>query len=198
MSLTKSCPYSPTAEATDLKSEQSQFESGYGYLPMAINNKGVETMEENTRLSPPWVTYVNEIRALFGNDPEIKIEFNEDTLELKLFVENQIKADAIAKILPTEKEFGNVVVKIAVIPADDESETALFKNAFFGNPVVAYVQEAERVPGAKKTFVVFNRQIVQFWNDDLSDLYGNKTTLCQEIAKEVFPDSDVSFCTDNK
>ena len=48
-------------------------------------------------------------------------------------------------------------------------------------------------------YVVFENKVVQFFNDDLSDIHGNKSTLYQEIAKDIFGDCDnIYFCTDTK
>ena len=49
------------------------------------------------------------------------------------------------------------------------------------------------------TYVVFTNKVVQFFNDNLNDIYGNVTTLYQEIASDVFDiESGVFFCTDFK
>ena len=74
---------------------------------------------QNTTLSPPWLNYVNEIKALFGRDPEISILYDDNANEVKLYVEGGDKANALAIILPPEKHFGNVTLKITVVPAND-------------------------------------------------------------------------------
>lgn len=49
------------------------------------------------------------------------------------------------------------------------------------------------------TYIVFKNKVVQFWNDDLSDIYGNRSTLYQDIAKEIFGESSgIFFCTDKE
>ena len=43
---------------------------------------------------------------------------------------------------------------------------------------------------------VFAKEVVQYWNDSLSDPYGKVSTLYQDIAKDIFEDTDgVMFCT---
>ena len=39
------------------------------------------------KISPPWILYVSELNALFANDPDITIEYNNDTVSVRLFVE---------------------------------------------------------------------------------------------------------------
>jgi hypothetical protein len=48
--------------------------------------------------------------------------------------------------------------------------------------------------------VVFVPEVVQYYTDNLGDINGFRTTLYQELAKELFGDSELSrgvyFCTD--
>ena len=68
--------------------------------------------------SSPWVTYYREVDALFERDKEVFVVFDEENTELKLYVNNQDKAEAIRHLMPLEKKFGNVVLKIDVIPSN--------------------------------------------------------------------------------
>ena len=159
-------------------------------------------MKGPLRLQSPWVTFAEEINELFKEDPEIRVEYtDDDPYEIKLYVENPEKADALTQLLPAERVFGNIVFKTFVIPADNaESNNSadLFEKAFNGNPALSFV--AQEDPGLfsfPATYVVFANKVVQFYNDDLSDYYRNKSTLYQEIARDVFGEScGVFFCTD--
>ena len=155
--------------------------------------------EKNVKLSPPWYTFYHKINAMFGSDPEITIKFDEDAMILKLFVDNQAKADAIAKVLPIEKDFGNVKLNIEVIPSDKvDSVKQLYKTIFSDNPVFSQVIEVADPSMPQASYVVFNPLIVQFYNDNLADAYRNETTLLQEIAKDIFiQQSGIYYCTEN-
>ena len=48
-------------------------------------------------LSTPWVEYVRKLHILLGQDPEINIVYNNEETEVKIYVDNQIKSDALAK-----------------------------------------------------------------------------------------------------
>lgn len=153
------------------------------------------------KLSPPWITYVNKLEGLFKGDPAIRFQYDEDEYSLKIFVEDAEKADALMKLLPIQKEFGNVVLKIAVIPADSEVDyLELFRSAFKGNPNVADITSVELPAGGALGYVVFKKEVVQFFNDDTSDLHGVCSTLNEFSAREVFGESSASvyFCTDVK
>ena len=46
-------------------------------------------------------------------------------------------------------------------------------------------------------YIAFDPIVVQFFNDQLDDINGLKTTLYADIAKEVFGQQDgIYFCTD--
>ena len=158
----------------------------------------MDSENKKLKLSSPWITYYRKVAALFSEDPEVSVVFDENECELKIYVESTLKADALEILLPKEKTFGNVVMKIAVIPAngDDITSLELFEQAFNGNPALVRIQEVQSVLGSF-SYLVFDKKVVQFFNDQLDDVHGNLSTLYQDIAKEVFEGrSDVFFCTD--
>lgn len=149
------------------------------------------------KLSPPWVNYYNEIKALFAQDPEIKVSLDEENMEVKLFVENGRKADALIQLIPSEKAFGNVSLKITIVPANSApTRLDLIQEAFFGNPALSYVWTAQTLFG-DFNYVVFENKVVQYYNDDMRDINGNCSTLYQELAKDVFgEEANLCFCTE--
>jgi len=166
-------------------------------------------MDARLKFSSPWTIHAAEINALFGNDPEVHVEYNDYDCEVKLYVDNAVKAQAIDMILPDEVEFGNVELSIVVVPSNNgriifsdffgKSWKEIFDLAFENNPAYAFTKEVQGVLSNKIYYVVFKNKVVQFFGDNLNDLYGNISTLYQEIAKEVlnidcFP--NVFYCTD--
>ncbi len=157
---------------------------------------------EKLGLSAPWTTYYKQIKALFAEDKDIKVIFDQDACAIKLFVEDAEKADALSKLLPVERSFGNVTVKVMVIPANaalTESRASLVEKAFKGNPAVSTIFSGpfEGIIGNPIYYVAFVPKVVQFFNDDLGDLHGNCSTLYQELAKEVIgQEGGIYFCTD--
>ncbi len=160
--------------------------------------KGSECPMENVKLISPWINYYKEIQALFKDDPQIEIAFDEDRNQIKLFVDNEEKADALAKLLPMTRSFGNVTVTTTVIPADGQPNTTeLYRKAFTGNPAFSRLEEEERIVGGRHAYVIFASKVVQYFNDDISDYFGWRSTLYQDIAKDVFGESaTISFCTE--
>lgn len=151
----------------------------------------------SAKLSPPWVIYANKVKAMFEEDPEIRVVFDDEALKLSLYVDNGRKAEALSKLLPTEKEFGNVKIGISVIPSNDmETKLDLIQEAFYGNPALAFVWGCE-TPFGRFDYAVFEKKVVQFPMDDMQDINGNCSTLYQELAKELFGlDGNLFFCTD--
>lgn len=151
-------------------------------------------------IAPPWITYARKIHKLFEMDPEVRVEYSDDEVcgkELKLYVESHEKAEALDKLLSGVKSFGNVEMVLTVIPANvEESPFKVFEKAFKGNPIVSYT-ETLNAYGQEFNYVVFQPEVVQYFNDNMGDINGIESTLYQDIAKEVFKDMNgVFFCTD--
>lgn len=151
------------------------------------------------KLSSPWVNFYREVEALFKQDDEVRVVFDDENYELRIYVDNSRKADALSQLLPTEKAFGNVVVKVTVVPsnANIASKVDALREAFCGNPALASVFEIE-TPMGRLNYAVFQNRVVQYFNDDLGDIDGKRSTLYQEIAKDVFgEDIGLFFCTES-
>ena len=108
----------------------------------------------------------------------------------------QQKAEALQTLLPFSKAFGNVTVFINIIPCNTGKTINhnIFEKAFKGNPAFAYTVDSEKLP---IHYVVFKNKVVQYFNDALNDAHGVRSTLYQEIAKNVFGEvNGTYFCTD--
>ena len=153
---------------------------------------------EKTRMAPPWVQYANAVQAMFEKDPEVDVVYDNEEKTLALLVENPVKADALQQIMPMEKEFAGIKLKINVIPANLKmSKAQVYQAAFNGNPAFKTVVPVEGVFTNPLLYVLFAKEVVQYFNDDLSDAHGNRSTLYQELAKEIFvPQDGVLYCTD--
>lgn len=154
---------------------------------------------ENMKLSPPWVTFANEVKALFEQDKEVVVLYYDERKKLELYVKNERKADAISQLIPSEKTFGNVTIKINVVTMNqtiEDSRLNLIKAAFAGNKAVEAIRDVD-TPFGTMHYVIFEASVVQFPNDDTQDINGMKSTLYQDIAREIIGQKDnVLFCTD--
>ena len=152
-------------------------------------------------LSSPWVNFHREIDAMFGSDPEINVVYDEKKNAVRLYVNNAAKAEALETLLPAERQFGNVTMTVEVIPANEPKDCIadLFRTAFQDNPVFAYTKTGSDPITNDFTYVVFKNKVVQYFIDNLHDVHGNRSTLYQEIARDIFGETNgIFFCTDTE
>ena len=147
------------------------------------------------KLTSPWVTFQHQVEAFFAKDPEVKVQVNGDTINL--FVNNPTKAEALTELLPTSKDYNGHIVKINVIPANDfeVSPATLFQQALEGNPIFNDVFVVQGMYNNPVTYVIFEDQVAQYWNDNLGDPHGNVSTLYQELAQKIFDVEGINYCT---
>lgn len=146
-----------------------------------------ETVEKtNVELSPPWITAYKKLETLFGVDPEIDVKYDDDTKTVILESINTYKIAALEKIMIPTMAFGNITLTIKCLVKDgaEENISALFKTAFAGNPHFSQVIDAQ-TPYGEQPYVLFKKEVLQFYNDDTSDYYGNWNGLSEDILREV-------------
>lgn len=153
--------------------------------------------------SAPWITYYREVNALFEFDDDVFVVFDEQSCVLNIYVEGEVKASAIQYLMPTEKEFGSVTLVIRVTPSNKESYMVIASNplsvatdAFRDNDAVVAVTDISGV--FPLVYVIFKKRVVQYFDDNLGDINGNCSTLYETMAKNVFNDVGIKFCTSNK
>ena len=145
------------------------------------------------KISPPWITCINMIQALFDGDPQIACNVNTSSNgpHIVLACNNGDKVTALEQILPSEFKFGNITLHIGIdgTPSNRAfvSKKELFEVAFDKNPAFAYavcpVEDGYNWFAA--TYVVFKNCVVQFFNDNLNDCHGVLSTLYEDIARAV-------------
>ena len=163
------------------------------------------------KILPPWSVYIKKLAAMFDGDPQIAFNVDWDGRHpaVTLATNNGEKAAALKLLLPEEKEYGNVTLKITIdcdkVP-DICFPTAkkLFETAFIGNPAFVEVITPENYWFVDFTYVVFAHEIIQIKADNLLDPRGLISTLYQDIAAEIFAERSyqtaggICFCTDIK
>lgn len=166
-------------------------------------------------MSSPWVIFYKELDAFFKDDPEVTVVYNDVEMEVNLYVDNGAKAGALEYLLPSSKTYGAVTININIIPANEEEKTIynyVKTTGKVGNELMGledYYYFALENHGAfvfmdiidimtnKMIFIVFAKEVVQYFTDDLGDIHGVCSTLYQEIAKNIFEKKNgVFFCTD--
>ena len=151
------------------------------------------------KLAAPWTIYYRQMQALFNKDKDVRVIFDEDTPAVNIYVGNNTKAAALTKLLPEKQTFGNIVLKINVVPGNEgaQSSLGLIQDALYGNEAVVDIVPVTGVFTNPLLYVIFAKEVVQFFNDDLSDAHGICSTLYQDLAKEILGQlPGVYFCTD--
>ena len=161
----------------------------------------------NFKLEAPWYTYQKKVKALLGQDPDIIVgEVNELTdgktdYAFDIEVLNHEKFVALDRVMPEAVEFGDVTLGITLYDEENSVSTEdgieIFATIFKGNPLVEDIKDVVDLTGTRHGFVCFKPQVVQFFDDDISDINGNWSGLAQDIAREVFGAEmrGVHFCT---
>lgn len=178
------------------------------------NQKENDTQMAKVNLSSPWVKLYREFQEMFKEDKEVKVIFDEDAYDIRIYVDNDAKAVAMANLLEGERIYGNITVTITVYPANGDWEGVYdrlgdeadeydpfeqYNTLFKDNPAFSYALKSTLPFWDGMIYVVFKNKVVQYFNDDLSDVNGNCSTLYQEIAKDLFTSAgrdSVFFCTD--
>ena len=108
--------------------------------------------EVRMKLSPPWCTHVSMLNAMFDEDKDITIKYDNDQYTVKIYVNDADKAFALNKIINTWKEYGNIVLRVIVVPPNYEKikkETesydtqSLYEVAFKGNPAFSFARTVQ-------------------------------------------------------
>lgn len=156
-------------------------------------------MATTVGLAAPWTIFVRKLEAMFGQDSEIHIDYDEDEIEVNVRVDNPTKASALEEILPDAVDFGNVTLYINVIPANiSYTKADLFRMAFAGNPVFSSLEGVDDPTAFNANYCIFKNEVVQIPADNLSSYYGVESTLYEDIAEEIFEGEHdgIYFCTD--
>lgn len=157
-------------------------------------------------LQSPWQTYYNKVRSLLGNDTDLTIGALEKGENREYFFRvdstNTEKIEALSKVFKTVIPMGNITLKIyfGVIDSDAidsniKPSAEDFKIAFTDNPLVEDYHEFDAF-GGHYVYIEFKKKVIQFYNDDITDFYGNFNGLAEDIAREVTNNvAGIFYCT---
>lgn len=157
------------------------------------------------KLQPPWYTYHKKVQALFKDDDKVNVrewaDLGDGNYSFIILVSDKAKAEAIKAIIKDKIEMGNITMTVTVLGPDEngvndiEADISAYETAFSGNSIFSKVVSAF-VEGFSFDYCIFSYDIVQFWNDDMSDYYGNFNGLAEDIARDVLKETGVMFCTE--
>ncbi|PFX75276.1 hypothetical protein COL39_06510 [Bacillus cereus] len=163
-----------------------------------------ENVQVQPQLSPPWITYFNKLVNSIGADPTVTvgplIPVGGNFIILVHALSNE-KAIALATLLKSFVEFGNVSVTVIVTnnenqivnpvpcPLDAFEIAHLFLVALENNPYFDQVVVQPQFPGGSNVvFPVFKAEVIQFFNDDISNLCQTFTGVAANVFHDVMQD----------
>lgn len=157
------------------------------------------------QLSPPWITYFNELRNSIGADPTVTVGPlipTDGNFIILVQTTDFEKAIALATLLKPTVQFGNVNVTIVVsvigdgivnpipCPLDAFEIAHLFQVALENNLYFEQVVVQPQFPGgANVVFPVFAAKVIQFFNDDISNLCQTFTEVAAKVFRDVMNDT---------
>lgn len=150
-------------------------------------------------LESPWCNFYKKVWNVLTRDPELKVtdlvETGSGDYEFNVESSNAEKIIALSKIIKNNVEFGNVSVsiKFLVTNAENDEEPTIedYQTAFEGNELFCEIQETSLYD-----FVIFNRDIISFYDDNLCDYCLNTHMIAADMAREISNEvSGISFCT---
>lgn len=154
-------------------------------------------------LSPPQYTLWRQVCASIGASPLVQIgqmrEIDDGHYEFDVLARCRDVSAALATVLTSEYDFGGIQVKIYVLNHDGspalspfQSKTptieeikACFVKALAGNPYISRIIPARGSVFDCAVWVECKRKIIQFWNDNIGDYYGNDVYVAADVFRAV-------------
>lgn len=165
-----------------------------------LDKKATNTSKKNVKLSPPWTTIEKFLAQMFEGDDDITIYpmIRKEDGSREIVIESNYadKICALSELLNNEYDFGNVKLKITYRVTNKYCFT---KNTDLYGTVIDALASTPRVEDIKKIrnfvedeFIVieFAKEVIQFFNDDLQDYYGNWNGTLVDVAKKIFKSND--------
>ena len=169
---------------------------------------------KQSKLSPPWNILASKIRVLFEQDNQITVsdcvpdEDSEGNYKIDITVDNIYKLQAIKILIPSKVTIGNVEVKINMDKSEESSYIDLTKDTvdilFKDNPIYKETIGIENtLTHQMQYYALFNKEVLQYFADDLESPWGIQSNLAENIARDIFiPDekfiSYLSFSTNKE
>lgn len=139
-------------------------------------------------LSAPWYTYEKKVKAFFAYDDEVTVgdleKLGNGHYLLTIAVKDPTKAYALEKLVRPDTVFGETHVFTCVALEGVDGTEKILKAAFKGHLAVSDVAK-KLVPGGKVVYLRFLPEIIQFFDDDISDYSGNYTELIHKVAADI-------------
>lgn len=160
----------------------------------------------NVNLAPPWWQFQREMKAFFDGDPFVTIGdlVEKSGEEMQILIQCQLldQAAVYKEMLKKEQVFARTTVKISVLGPDEDKEfdtagmtdVEMLDLMFRYNPrYLGHV--STEIVGLKMDYCIFNKELIQFANDDSSSYALYTTEVASDVIKKFLRETRVSCCT---
>lgn len=156
---------------------------------------------KNHLLTPPWELLQAKLSAVLKADPCVTVDplTGQDLdMEIRIWVCNDQKAQALAAFLNKRHEFGdylavNVLVYApnsvsveASLPESIDDTARLLSLALAGNKYFIKTGIGTGPMAHPAAYAVFQPAVVQYYADDMSDWYKNTNEVAAKVFSDVF------------
>ncbi len=154
-------------------------------------------------LSPPQYSLQRKVAHTIGANPNVTVsEVIEegDLYVIEISCGARDVAEGLAVILETNYDFGGIKVEIRILgpngnpvtvdPSQQSGEPGelakeYFQKALKGNRYFVKIPEGGGGPMMPFLFIEMRAAVIQFWNDNIGDLYGNENYVAAHLFSDV-------------
>lgn len=155
-------------------------------------------------LSPPQYSLWRQVNAALGASPLVKVddirEIDDGHYEIDVHGLIGNVGTSLAAILITEYNFGGIAVKINVMNPDGTAADnplanrkasgadeirGYFEKALMGNSFIRRILAGGRGSFDNSFWVECRKQLIQFWNDNIGDYYGNDVYIAADVFRNL-------------
>ena len=145
----------------------------------------------------------NRLKTVFVDDPDVECEYvigkHGENSKIIINVRNSRKASAIRKIVPKRYDEEKTAYPLDVEVNDTsgiDKETTF--DAFTGNPHFKdFIDVINPLMQEPFHVCIFNREVIQFKNDNGGSLHGFEFRLMEDLARETLDIPMIFFTTDD-
>ncbi|WP_088832129.1 hypothetical protein [Paenibacillus tyrfis] len=173
----------------------------------------IPRQKSGVQLSPPQNIYFSKILNSVGNDPLVQVnplrQVSSNRFLITVRVRGNRKARALATLLVLNKRIGNILIQVRILNSKGDlirpirrsfnrfEIARLYRIAFRTNRLFSFA--VSRTLPVRAVFPVFKAKVVQFFADNLADLFRNLNEVAafvfRDVLKQKFKNIAINFST---
>lgn len=181
-------------EAPAIRVENESDEAVAEPVEEVKENTPERVIKRNISIEAPWWRFYKLLQNLFINDESVTFLNNETkgVFEITVSSSDVCKLAAIKKVVGTERTFGNVKVAITYIEEEAPLTLEEFAAAFKDTGYLVDTKTATTPAGDPIFFPIMKKDVIQFYDDDISDYYGNFNATVAAATVEIMDPKNIT------